>query len=967
MRSTGERLGNYKIVSALGAGGMGEVYLAEDVRLNRKISLKFLSDKLTGNKDFLLRFEREAKAASALNHPNIVTIYEISEFDGDRHYIAMEYVEGDTLRALMKKRKFRLKEAIDIAVQIAAAIATAHQAGIVHRDIKPENIMIRPDGLIKILDFGLAKQLSVAEEVNNEATTRGHVSTLPGVVMGTVQYMSPEQIRAKAVDARTDIWSLGVVLYEMITGHLPFADENRSDVLAAILKTDPPPLGFYKPDAPPSLEKIIGRALSKDLDQRYQFASDFLSDLKSCRDELISVIETSDTIAFTTAGNFNRATDKKPPARTAKLAANRRLLWLTAPAIFLLLAVSYAAYRWQMSTASLPDNNAADLSITQLTSWKNSVGGEDLSRAQFSRDGKLIVFAANKNGNRNIWLKQIGGGEPFALNQEDSNATSPIFSPDGWQIAFYSERDGRGGIWTMPTLGGVPTILAEAKPSSRLVYWSKDNSTIYFERNGNLFAIDVGSKQISPVTDLEFNSIDRLFSFAPDGERVVYRDAVNGQTDLWIADKNGDNRVQLTNNAESESDSVWHPDGKRVIYSSKKNGVKQIFAAALNGQAPVQLTFDDDDRNVADISPDGTKILFQSTKDDSDIWGVRLDDGEEFQVTSDNGVEMWQDAAPNNDKIAYQASRTTSVGAKILNTKLFTQKTDGTQLLQIADDGFAPRWSPNGRHLAYLQTVAGKSKLLVVSAEGGDARVINTNDIPFTSYSKFPFNRVQTQEFQWSPDGASLIYTVIKSGVVNLWQSAADGSTQTPLTNNENKNLIFFTPTYSPGGKDFAWISREINAQKKIIWSVWLSENGEAQRIYQTENALDISGWSPNGNELLVLSIENAPMKPISAGVVSINRLSLDGELRPAAVLESAYAQNIRLSPDGKTLAFAARQDNKDVIQIMPVSGGTVKTLASSSDARVYFASLSWSPDSKTVYFGKQANWQTISILDNFK
>jgi serine/threonine protein kinase len=256
------RLGRYEIRTLLGAGGMGEVYLAQDTILRRSVAIKFLPADLISKKERINRFEREAFAASSLNHPNILTIYEIGKEDG-HHFIATEFIEGESLRRHTSQNHLELREVLDIGIQIASALAAAHETCIVHRDIKPENVMIRRrDGIVKVLDFGLAKlvERGVAP-TDSEAPTRAQINTGPGVVMGTVSYMSPEQARGKDVDARTDIWSLGVLLYELLTCRLPFWGETSSDVIASILKTEPPPLSRYTPDAPAELERIVTKAI----------------------------------------------------------------------------------------------------------------------------------------------------------------------------------------------------------------------------------------------------------------------------------------------------------------------------------------------------------------------------------------------------------------------------------------------------------------------------------------------------------------------------------------------------------------------------------------------------------------------------------------------------------------------------------------------------------------------------------
>ncbi len=326
----GRRIGHYKIVSLLGRGGMGEVFLAEDSKLNRKVALKVLPAAFTQHPDRVRRFEREAKAASALNHPNILTIHEIGEADG-AHYIVSEFVEGQTLRALIERGRLGISEAMAIAEQVAGALNVAHEAGIIHRDIKPENVMVRPDGLVKVLDFGLAKlteRPAATPEADSQAETIARLSTDPGMVMGTMSYMSPEQARGQKVDHRTDIFSLGVMLYEMIVGRRPFEGATMSDVIAALLTAEPPLLRQRCVEAPAELEQIVKKCLAKDREARYQSAEELLRDLKGVEQELKS--------GTTAAGVKSRKFNGTPPAWRTPL--------ITALAILAAATLAYALF-----------------------------------------------------------------------------------------------------------------------------------------------------------------------------------------------------------------------------------------------------------------------------------------------------------------------------------------------------------------------------------------------------------------------------------------------------------------------------------------------------------------------------------------------------------------------------------------------------------------------------------------------
>jgi eukaryotic-like serine/threonine-protein kinase len=963
----GSRLSHYKIISQLGAGGMGEVYLAEDLKLNRRVALKTLPVEFCRDNRRLHRFVREARAASALNHPNICTIYEINE-ECHPPFIAMEYIEGETLAEKIKNKEFDLSKTLDIALEIADALAEAHASGIVHRDIKPANIIIKRRGQVKILDFGLAKIITR----ESEAETQQFLSQA-GMIFGTLGYMSPEQARGRPVDAGTDIWSLGVVLYEMITGHLPFAGETKSDMLAAILRAEPPPLSAYTPNAPPDLERIVKKALGKERGERYEAVKDLLLDLKILQNELNSGIETRSV-------NLNPTTDapaqKTLSASTPKTESfsNKRSWLLPAAAGLVLLVLFLIWYSWQKTPQ--PDTNpAASLAALQITSWKSELGSDDnISQARFSPDGKFVAFVASKNGKGAIWLKQIGGGEPFTRKLEDDSVDrSPIFSPDSEQIAYCSERGAaQRGIWAAPAFGGSPVLLASPELRCQsLIHWAADGAIIYFVMKDNLYALDIASKQITQLTNLDASQfIGRDFNLSPDEKRIVYADRTGGQKDLWIADLRGENPVRLTNDAAEDSNAVWHADGQRIIYSSSRNGVKQICLAYVDGRPPVQLTFSDSDSYVTDVSSDGKRILYETTRDDSDLWGARLADGKEFQLTSALGAEFWQEVAPGGEAVAYQAARRSSVGGKPLQCLIVSQKiADGARQLQLAADGFNPRWSPDGSHLAFLRSDGGNNSLWITSAAGGDARALTEGNVVFGGYLLLPFNRMQTQDYQWSPDSRSLIYCGTRGGVSNVWKAAADGTGEAMLTNNEEKGRLFFNPLFSPDGARIVWLAMSPGGQKKIAWGVWISDGGASRQIYQSDSILGLVGWSPSGDELIVKSAENASIAALALPVeVSLFGLDLNsGAARPITKLKETFFQNIQLSPDRETLAFVTQQGGSGVIQTISRTGRAAKTLVGSSDARIYFSSLAFAPDGKTLYYGKQANWQIISMIDNFK
>jgi serine/threonine protein kinase/Tol biopolymer transport system component len=977
--SPGAKLGRYEIRSQIGAGGMGEVYLAQDITLDRHVALKVLPEDVASNQHRMQRFVQEAKAASALNHPNIITIHEIGTEPG-AHFMATEFIDGENLRHHLRRTPLTLSEAIDIAMQVASALSSAHAAGIVHRDIKPENIMLRRDGIVKILDFGLAKLTERwrADEVDHDANTQAMVHTEPGLVVGTTSYMSPEQARALEIDTRTDIWSLGVVLYEMITRRAPFKSETASDTSAAILKTEPAAMSQFVPDVPAELERIVRKTLQKDREERYQVVKDLLLDLKSLRRDLdvSAAIERSGAslsqeqslsggTRHSTASGAYVSTQTSALTQQLGLTSGARWLWLAT--ILLISGLALGGWFWWRHR-ELDAGRFAALSVTQLVSRKNELAETGSRHARFSPDGKFVAYAATKGNNSAIWLKQVGSGEPFANQSELAAAASPIWSPDGLQIAFLSKREGQNGIWTMAAFGGSPTLLKTLEAySPELVAWSRDGK-ISFIMKSNLYALNIATQEISLVTKFDSSKPqDRSFSISPNEERLAYTDSNEGQSDIWMMPTRGGPPVRVTNDKAQDSNPVWTPDGQSIIYSSKRSGINQICLVGLDGRQPVQVTVNDSNSNVLDISHDGTKILYSTDRDESDLWSVKLDHAKESQLTSDAGMELWPDAAPDGETVAFQATRATT-NATLLNCLILAKsiKSDAAPT-QLASDGFAALWSPDGKQVAFLRYVNGTNNLWVVHAGGGDAKPLTTGRVTFAGFSMLPYDRLQTQDFQWSPDSARLIYCANTSGVANVWQIGIDGSAATQLSDNTDANVLLFNPTWSPDGQRVAWLARSTD-QKQVSWSIWLLAEGQKKKLFQSDSTLGLVGWSQSGQELIVKSFPSKGGLPVGPVDVSLSVMSVrDGKQRSLAQLPVTYFQNIKPAPAGNQIAFVTRQDGADSLQVMAATGGTTKTILTSSDPRVYFSAIAWSPDGKTIYFGKQSSWTVFSMIDNFK
>ena len=477
--AAGQRIAHYEIIRSLGSGGMGEVYLAQDTKLRRKVALKLLPAELVANEERLQRFEQEARAASALNHPNILTIYEIGTHDG-LSFIATEFIDGLTWRDKLRDAALSLGEILDVTSQVALALSAAHQAGIVHRDIKPENVMLRGDGIVKVLDFGLAKTGQSSGLTSLSEMPTRMVETSPGVVMGTVKYMSPEQARGKDVDARSDIWSLGVMLYEALAGRPPFAGETPNDVIAAILMTEPPPLQQSAPNLPDELQRIIRKSLTRERDNRYQTARDLMIDLKELQQDL-DVQSAIERRGGSISGSASLATSSlsSEPATLAAASGPTSLLAQIKKhqtgvfALTALFAIVLAGVAYVFRPREIP----SQLPPTQRILSRLTFDPGLQSEPTWSPDGHFIAYSSDRSGNFDIWVQPVGEGNPVQVTKSTAHDWQPDWSSDGKRMVFRSERDG-GGLFVTPA----PTGGNERKISSfgYRPSWSPDGTQVLF-------------------------------------------------------------------------------------------------------------------------------------------------------------------------------------------------------------------------------------------------------------------------------------------------------------------------------------------------------------------------------------------------------------------------------------------------------------------------------------------------------
>lgn len=636
-----QTISHYRIVEKLGGGGMGVVYKAEDTDLGRFVALKFLPDDLAHDQQALERFRREARAASSLNHPNICTIHEIGR-DGDRYFLVMEFLDGVTLKHRIAGRPLDLEVLLSLAVEIADALDAAHTAGIVHRDIKPANLFVTKRGHAKVLDFGLAKvrpalDLQAAAGNSAKTLTLEHL-TSPGTAMGTVAYMSPEQIRAKELDARTDLFSFGAVLYEMATGLLPFRGESTGVISEAILNRAPAPMLRLNPDVPPELERIIHKCLEKDRGLRYQSASDLRTDLERLR---------RDT---TSAHSVQTVTEASSPL----LGSHRWLLAAVAAiALLALVLAGLLLYR----DRRIPTVSPA--AWVQLTEFTDSAVSPTLSP-----DGRMLAFIRSSDpfvGPGQIYVKFLPSGEPVQLTHDALPKMSPVFSPDGSRIAYTVPWNS----WMVPVLGGEPRLWL---PNASGLSWIDEHNLLFSEiKHGIHMGLVEATESRSGSRDLyvpahERGMVHRSYP-SPDRKQVLLVEMENGG---WlpcrvipIDGSSSGNPVGVAGAACTTGG--WSPDGKWVYFSSNSGGRFHIWRQRVRDGQPEQITSGPTEEEGIAIAPDGHSLVTSVGTAQSAVWmhdarGEREVSSEGYSFLAAAGTTL----SPDAHKLYYLVQRGTS-------------------------------------------------------------------------------------------------------------------------------------------------------------------------------------------------------------------------------------------------------------------------------------------------------------------
>jgi serine/threonine protein kinase len=957
----GKTVSHFRIVGKLGRGGMGVVYKAEDTKLSRWAALKFLPEVMMENPEALERFNREAHAASALNHPNICTIYDVDE-DGGRPFIVMELLEGQTLRERLQYTKFEnrnsklgpgaavavqgssssppsrapltVDELLELAIQIADGLDAAHSKGIIHRDIKPANIWVTTRGQAKILDFGLAKLTwQVAKDLSRpgeggaviprprsspvEPNDDESSLTSPGMTIGTVAYMSPEQARGEEVDSRTDLFSLGAVLYEMATGRQAFGGATSATILTAILRAQPPRPSQVNPELPAELDRIIGQALAKDRNRRYQHTSEIRADLERLlRDthssHAVAAMSSSPPALGTPLGPASaQGTSLRPASAvgTPPLQADssdsqmfarlvkrhkKATLALTAAAMVISAAFIYALYRASIHAPAPPTG----LEFTRVTD------SGDVQQADISPDGNYVAYVRGAAGKRSIWLKQLAtDSEVQTITLGEDSCRGLAFSRDGRTIYFVRHTSPKviGDLYQVPTLGGTPRRIL--------------------------------SGMFGPP------------AFSPDGQRLAFVGISLGEISLLTASLDGSGERVLVSYGQPESiypaRVAWSPDGKTLAFFHHSSWPALTTIAAAGG--PAHAVAGARWASVGDLTwlPGGRHLLVvggQSTT--PQLYEVSLEGGEARQITHDfSTYRKVRVSADARTLLALQRQTLATIQAATPGKEFEAQPLSAGKQSGDGTQGLA--WMPDGK-IVYYSCHNGRDDLWEMSGNGSNAqRLTNTN---LSSGYAYP---------TVSPRGGFIAFTRYDgNGNANIWRMDVDGGNLKELT----QGWMDIRPAVSPDGQ---WVVFTSPQGGRYTLVKVPSEGGRPVQL--TDYHSYYPSVSPNGKWIACFYVSGEG-QPSSLAILPFQGGPPAKVFPLPASFEDDYP--IRWTPDGRALSFINSVDDVSNIWEQPVAGGPSKAITHFTSEKIFW--FDWSPDGRLA-FSRGMQMTDAVLIKNFQ
>lgn len=886
----GTTLHHYRIIRALGKGGMGEVYVAEDTRLHREVALKLLPREMAADAERLQRFQREAQAVAALNHPNVVTVYSVEEAEG-LHFITMELVEGKTLTDLIPERGFPLPEFLKLSLSMVDAIAAAHQRGIIHRDLKPANIMVTADGHLKVLDFGLAKlKPDITGTIDARTLTADQLTIQHGII-GTPSYMSPEQAQGQTVDHRTDIFSAGVVMYEMATGKRPFQGDSAITTLSSVIKDSPPPVYEVNPRHPRELDRIIMHCLAKDPARRYQSALDLRNELEDAQKQAVSQ-----------AGLLRVAT------RGLALSA-RRKGWQVA-ALGLVALIAFLSYVFIWRKPGVPPTEPAVVETT--LSLTSSPGVEQYP--SLSPDGQWVVYSGWESGHQRIFLQSVGGQNAFSITKDTNvDDDEPVFSPDGEKIAFRSSREG-GGLFMMGRTGEAIRRLTSKgfNPS-----WSPDGSKIVFatenmqltplnwEGNSELWIVDVATEAMQRL-----NTEDALQpSWSPNNHRIAFvsrianQDKENAtgtlQMHIWTIPVGEGAPTPVTSGTATDWCPKWSPDGKYLYFASDRGGSMNLWRVPMDEESgkptgePEAIVTPAMSLAHPAISADGKRIAYCNVLETQNIQRIAFDPvsvkmtGEPEWITTGSGRWSSCDVSPDGQWLVFYSRK-----GSLPEGHLYVIRTDKTGLRQLTGDVFldrVPRWSPNGDWITFFSTRSGTLNLWMIHPDGSGMQQLTKKRFAIAA---------------WSPDGSRIAAS--GPGGIYIIDPNQPLKEQEPqvLPDNDARLQGLIVNSWSPDFEKLACQTGFNEAGSRPNLGI-VTYSFKTRKYKRLTNYGEWPVWLPDSRRILFVSkgkylyvIDSLSKQKPATEIFSVER----GSIGPP-----------RISPDGRFIYFTRRITEADI------------------------------------------------------
>ena len=841
----GQHISRYHIIEKLGEGGMGEVYLAQDNELNRKIAIKFLPSQFNKDLEIKNRFKHEAKAAALLSHPNIITVYDVGEYEG-KAFIAMEYMDGQSLKDLLSKEELSINRIIDISSQICEGLREAHQAGIFHRDIKPDNILIDSKGRIKIADFGLAK-------------ARGRTKlTQEGSTMGTLNYMSPEQLSGANVDQRSDIWSFGVVLYEMITGLTPFNGEYDQAIQYSIMNEEPEPLARYKRGVSQILQHIIDKALDKDKETRYQNIADLLTDLKREK---------------------KSSSEITAPIAKVWITKNKRTSLKYAAIVILVILVILIGIK----VLNQPPIERLSSSHNQVTftgeTWKPSL----------SPDGQFLSYYVQKDSTVSLMVQDISGGQPLeilaGLTGVAHYANPALWSPDGSELVLIGELNSKVSIFIVPRLGGEPQVLPVfGAPHA----WSPDGSHIAgsFYRSRHIMLTEKTTGDTSKISIKGDFKFFHELDWSPKGDRLLFLTSDKDENySIWTIKNDGSQQQKIVEDSVMLFSPRWAAQGSAIYYlrqqetGETKDLMKvKISASGAADNSPQRLQTGLEAGELFSLSKDNKHLIYTRESNYSNLWLVTL--GFDMKI-----IETKKLTAGTSKIAGVQASPDGSRLALSYNGNINVMPLQGGQMQQITFFNAlsaGPCWSPNGKEIAFGSGQGGKYKVWKIDATGGKPHEFRNSELS---------KNAPTLNLSWAP-GNDIVYLRPGNRIFQILNTKTE----------EEKQLGSegwrFNPRASPDNKMIAFAWNRVEKGDTGIWFVTIEDSYE--RLFYKGN-VDVIGWTFNGKWIY----GTTTTKPMRILKISTSNGKLENRIElPFDNVDAG----ITMTPDGKKIVCGVTQ-----------------------------------------------------------